>query len=81
MLNVTVNGEKGTWNEKSYKSTVEVKSKIYVGDSECLVTKDEISLLRRFNANIKPVKPSTQETMRNSVCPKCGTYCYGDCEA
>jgi len=24
---------------------------------------------------------ATRKVMRNSVCPKCGTYCYGDCEA
>jgi hypothetical protein len=71
----------GNWNEKTYKSTIEGKLRIYVANIEYHLTPDEISNLRRFRSTIKPERPTTSEAMKSSRCPKCGGWCYGDCSS
>ena len=81
MLNVVCKGERGTWNEKTYSSPKTDMVRIYVGKAELHITKEEVSNLKRFGSNVKPEKPTNNQAMKNSICPKCGGYCYGDCEA
>jgi hypothetical protein len=81
MREVTVFGVKGNWNEQTYKSTLAGKRRIYVSGAEYHLTDEQLENIKRNSNTEKPTsKPSTQEAMKNSRCPRCGGWCYGDCQ-
>lgn len=62
--------KKGLWNGKFYAPVKTGKL-------------DNIGLVRIYvdNDQIHCKKEDIKITAETKICPKCGTHCYGDCEA
>lgn len=71
---------KGYWNEKNYAGTVYI-NKTICEDRELNKNNINWSKSIKLNYNDITIKPLTasKKVAVNKPCPKCGTYCYGDC--
>lgn len=65
------------WNGKTYSSN-KSDVRVYLNSKEYHLTKAELETM--IASEKKETKTaSTKELMQ--PCPRCGTYCYGDCTA
>jgi len=63
------------------EATAEVES-IAIGDQEYSEIKtNEITAKTMKKANDEKAAKEYARAVKNGLCPKCGTYCYGDCGA
>ena len=84
---VTYESQKGYWNGKTYSN-----STIYINPSESGLKKDvnwkksikiqnaELSLIENLVVAHSNEKSNALVPGWNTPCPKCGSYCCGDCE-
>lgn len=74
---------KGFWNGKVYNTTVyfNVSS---TGLKKDINWKKSIQIERSEISNIKSIDDGSDTFKKvdlSKPCPKCGTYCYGDCQS
>lgn len=62
-------------------ATTEVETVISADTKYAEVKASEASKKAAGEANLKVKEAHYTEQLKNGLCPKCGTYCYGDCTA
>jgi len=62
-------------------ATAEVENAITADTEYADVKASEIAKKAIGEANLRAAEAHYTEQLKNGLCPKCGTYCYGDCGA